>query len=175
MEQPHSTPARLLGDVGGTNARFAWQEAEGTPLRDVVTLPCANFSGLGDALRAYLKQVGRSAPGWCAIGIANPVTGDQVRMTNHHWTFSIEALRAEIGFDRLVVINDFTALALALPDLGPHELRQVGGGSAARDAPMALIGPGTGLGVSGLLPAGASGRWVALGGEGGQVTLAAGN
>ena len=175
MEQPHSTPARLLGDVGGTNARFAWQEAEGTPLRDIVTLPCANFPGLGDALRAYLKQVGRSAPGWCAIGIANPVTGDQIRMTNHHWEFSIKALQAELGFDRLVVINDFTALALALPDLGPHELRQVGGGSAAQGAPMALIGPGTGLGVSGLLPAGAAGRWVALGGEGGHVTLAAGN
>ena len=167
-------PARLLGDVGGTNARFAWQAAEGAALCDSVTLPCAAFPTLADALRAYLQQVGRPAPPWCAIGIATPVTGDAVRMTNHHWAFSVTALQAELGFERLVVINDFTALALALPDLGAQQLRQLGGTAAVPGAAKALIGPGTGLGGSGLLPAGPAGRWLALQGEGGHVSLAAG-
>lgn len=169
------TPARLLGDVGGTNARFAWQDTGGAPLRDVVAIPTADHPTLAAALAAYLRSVGRAAPPWCAIGIANPVTGDHVQMTNSPWSFSIEALRRELGFERLVVVNDFTALALALPDLAPGELRQLGGGAAVAAAPLALIGPGTGLGVSGLVPTGEPGRWVALQGEGGHVTLAPGN
>ena len=174
MSPIRTGPARLLGDVGGTNARFAWQCAEGAALCDIVTLPCAEFPTLADALRAYLQQLGRPAPPWCAIGIATPVTGDAVRMTNHHWAFSMAGLQAELGFERLVVMNDFTALALALPDLREQELRQLGGTGAVPGAAMALIGPGTGLGVSGLLPAGETGRWVALQGEGGHVSLAAG-
>ena len=71
--------ARLLGDVGGTNARFAWQEADGTPLRDIATLPTADHATLADAITAYLKSLGRDAPPWCAIGIANPISGDRSR------------------------------------------------------------------------------------------------
>lgn len=167
--------ARLLGDVGGTNARFAWQDAEGAPLRDIATLPTAEHPTLADAIGAYLKSLGRGAPRWCAIGIANPITGDQIRMTNCDWAFSISAMKAALGFERFVVINDFTALALALPALRPDELRQLGGGAAVADAPIALIGPGTGLGVSGLVPTGTPGRWVPLQGEGGHVTLAPAN
>lgn len=166
-------PARLLGDVGGTNARFAWQDRVGAPLRDIVSIPTTDHPTLAAALTAYLHGVGRAAPPWCAIGIANPITGDRVQMTNSHWSFSIEALRRELGFERFVVINDFTALALALPDLRPGELRQVGGGAAIAGAARALIGPGTGLGVSGLLPSAEPGQWVAVQGEGGHVTLAA--
>jgi len=94
-------------------------------------------------------------------------------MTNSHWAFSISAMRQALGFERLVVINDFTALALALPDLQVSELRQLGGGAPVPGAPMALIGPGTGLGVSGLIAGDAPGRWLPLQGEGGHVTLAA--
>ncbi len=165
-------PARLLGDVGGTNARFAWQDFDGAPLRDIVTIPTADHPSIAAALAHYLHGLERAAPPWCAIGIANPITGDRVQMTNSHWSFSIDAVRREIGFERLVVINDFTALALALPDLAPGDLRQLGGGAPVADAPLALVGPGTGLGVSGLVPSGAPGRWVALQGEGGHVTLA---
>ncbi len=167
--------ARLLGDIGGTNARFAWQGDAGAPLRDIVSLPTADHATLADAIAAYLQRTGRTAPAWCAIGIANPITGDHIQMTNCHWAFSISAMQRELGFERFVVINDFTALALALPDLAPGELRQVGGGPAAANGPLALIGPGTGLGVSGLLPGEAPGRWVPLQGEGGHVTLAASN
>jgi len=167
--------ARLLGDVGGTNARFAWQEAQGTPLRDIATLPTADHATLADAITAYLKGLGRAAPPWCAIGIANPITGDRIQMTNCHWAFSISGMQQALGFERLIVINDFTALALALPDLQPAELRQLGGGAAVPGAPIGLIGPGTGLGVSGLLAGDAPDRWIPLQGEGGHVTLAASN
>jgi glucokinase len=176
--KPHKTaarPARLLGDVGGTNARFAWQDADGAPLRDIVAIPTADHPTLAAAMTDYLRRTGHAAPRWCSIGIANPITGDHVQMTNSHWSFSIEAVRRELGFERFVVINDFTALALALPDLPASELRQLGGGAAVAGAPLALIGPGTGLGVSGLLPSTEPGRWVALQGEGGHVTLAPSN
>jgi glucokinase len=122
-----------------------------------------------------LARLGRAAPPWCAIGIANPITGDRIQMTNCDWAFSISGMQQALGFERLVVINDFTALALALPDLQSSELHQLGGGAAVPRAPVALIGPGTGLGVSGLLTGDAPGRWVALQGEGGHVTLAAAN
>ena len=121
-----STFPRLVGDVGGTNARFAWQATAGAALSDVTTLPCADFPALQDAMQHYLAGHGRGAARWCAIGIANPVVGDQVRMTNHHWSFSIEAVRQLLGLERFLVINDFTALALSLPALAPDEVRQVG-------------------------------------------------
>lgn len=166
---------RLLADVGGTNARFAWQAGPGAAIEAAETLPCADHATLADALRRYLARLGRGVPRSCSIAIANPVVGDRVAMTNHHWTFSIAALKAELGFERLLVINDFTALALALPALAADERRQVGGTSPPRaDSAIGLIGPGTGLGVSGLLPDGRGG-WVPLQGEGGHVTLAGTN
>lgn len=171
MTAPAPT-ARLLADIGGTNARFAWQEGPGRAIESVQVLPGADHATVESAIRAYLRQTGREAPAECAIAIANPVLGDEVRMTNHHWSFSITSLRQALGLRRLEVLNDFTALALALPGLSAHELRQVGGGQPAPNAAKGLIGPGTGLGVSGLLPDGRGG-WVPLQGEGGHVTLAA--
>lgn len=159
---------RLLGDVGGTHARFAWQAAEGRPLSDVLVQRCADHPTLADAVAHYLRQQGKTAPSECAIGIANPVTGDEIRMTNHHWSFSVRALQQAIGARRLLVLNDFEALALALPTLQASELRQVGGGTPAPTSAIAVIGPGTGLGVAGLLP----GCSRAVTGEGGHVTLA---
>lgn len=163
---------RLLADVGGTNARFAWQVAPGAAISDVRILPCADHPTLPAAMRTYLDGLGRGQPAAAAIAIANPITGDQIRMTNHHWQFSQAAVKAEFGLHVLRLLNDFTALALALPDLQPHELRQVGGASAVPGAAIGLLGAGTGLGVSGLLPDGRGG-WVPLEGEGGHVTLPA--
>ncbi len=102
-----------------------------------------------------------------AVAIANPVDGDQIRMTNHHWQFSIEAVRREVGLETLLVVNDFYALARSLPHLLDADKVQVGGGSARAGAPLGLLGAGTGLGVSGLIPAG--GNWIALNSEGGHV------
>jgi glucokinase len=163
---------RLLGDIGGTNARWAWQESAGGRLQDVSVLPCQASASLGDSAANYLAATGHGQPAWAGIGIATPVTGDVVRMTNNAWAFSIADFKRSLGVARCLVINDFTALAYSLPALLPGDLRKLGGGEAVANAPLALLGPGTGLGVSGLLPAG-QGRWLALSGEGGHVTLAA--
>lgn len=164
---------RLLADIGGTHIRLAWQPQAGAAAQDVRVLQCADFPGVEAAIRRYLDDTGAPAPAMAALGIANPVTGDEVRMTNHSWRFSQRALRQALGLDRLVVINDFTALALSLPVLDAALLRQVGGGAPEPGGAIGLIGAGTGLGVSGLVfaPEGASA--VALAGEGGHVTLEA--
>ncbi len=163
---------RLLGDIGGTNARFAWQAQPGAAPSDVASYAGAQHDTLLSAIRHYLAEHGKQAPPDCAIGIANPIVGDRVQMTNHHWSFSISELRQQLGLQRLKVINDFTALALSLPALQPADLRPIGRGAAVPGAPLAVLGPGTGLGVSGLLPAG-HGRDMPINGEGGHVTLSA--
>jgi glucokinase len=163
---------RLLGDVGGTNARWAWQSDAGQPLSHVRTLPANDYPSIGDCIAAYLQQQGLPAPRDVGFGIATPVTGDQVSMTNHAWSFSIDALRARLGASRVCVLNDFEALAHAVPALGAADLRGVGGGAPMPGAAMAVIGPGTGLGVSGLVADGAGG-WRVIVGEGGHVTLPA--
>jgi len=173
--------ARVLADIGGTHARFGWQVGAGAAIEQVESLPTAAHASLADALRHYLNALqrrGHAAPAQAAIAIATAITGDRVQMTNHPWSFSIAALQAEFGFTRLRVLNDFTALALALPTLGAADVVQVGGGAPVPGEAIALIGPGTGLGVSGLVPtiaADGSASWVPLRGEGGHVTLAARN
>lgn len=164
---------RLLGDIGGTNARFGWQESETAPITHVQVLPCAEHESLLAATQSYLKHLGFGAPPCAAFGIANPVTGDQVAMTNHHWKFSVTALREGLGVSRLLLLNDFTALALSLTLLPESHKQQIGGGHAASDAAIGLIGPGTGLGVSGLLPLGYQHKWIPIAGEGGHVSLTA--
>jgi glucokinase len=170
--RPGHTAARVLADIGGTNARFAWQAGPGQPVEAVLNLPCAEHGSLSDAVHSYLHRTQRAMPAAIAIAIANPVVGDRVAMTNHHWSFSIRELKAQLGLHRLLVVNDFTALALALPRLGAADCWQLGGGAAAPEAAIGLIGPGTGLGVSGLLPDG-HGGWLPIQGEGGHSTLAA--
>lgn len=167
----NSSP-RLLGDIGGTNARFAWQTHAGAAPTDVATYACADHASLLAAIEHYLAEHGKAGVAACAVGIANPITGDTVRMTNHHWSFSIADLKRALGLQRLAVINDFTALALSLPALGPADLRPIGRGTAAPGMPMAVLGAGTGLGVSGLIPTG-RGHCMPINGEGGHATLAA--
>ena len=166
---------RLLADVGGTNARFAWRESAEAPIVDVAAFACRDYPRLQDAAFAYLRQQAKPAPRCAAIALALPITGDTVKMTNNDWSFSIAEMQCELGLERLHVLNDFTALALALPILQPGELVQFGGGACVAGAPMALLGPGTGLGVSGLLNPGPGQHWIALAGEGGHATLPAQN
>jgi glucokinase len=165
---------RLLGDIGGTHARWAWQAHRDAALEDVTVVAATGAESLYASAASYLEGSGHAHPQWAGIGIATPVTGDEVRMTNHPWSFSITELQRSLGLERCLVINDFTALAISLPALGPADLRAVGGGSAVADAAIGLLGPGTGLGVSGLMPSG-PGRWSPLSGEGGHTTLAATN
>jgi glucokinase len=168
---------RLLADIGGTNARFALELGPGQ-VELIEVLPCASYPTLAHALKAYLALPAvagaLAAPlRHAALAIANPITGDMVRMTNHHWEFSIEALRLECGFQTLVVANDFTALARALPHLAPNQKVQIGGGAAVPNTPLGLVGAGTGLGVSGLIPC--KSNWTALLSEGGHVTFSPAN
>ena len=162
---------RLLADVGGTHARFASQFRPQGPLEHCGRYACADFETLWDAISHHLWREGLDQPSAGAIGIATPITGDHVRMTNHHWAFSIKGLQEALGLQRLLVLNDFSALALALPALQPGACRQIGGGRPVAGAPIALIGPGTGLGVSGLVPGFNGQGLVPIGGEGGHVTL----
>ena len=167
----NATP-RLLGDIGGTNARFAWQTQAGAIPSDVASYAAAEHDTLLSVIRHYLAEHGKEAPAECAIGIANPIVDDRVQMTNHHWSFSISELQRELGLQRLKVLNDFTALALSLPALAATDLRPIGRGSAVAGTALAVLGPGTGLGVSGLLPTGRD-SYVPVNGEGGHVTLSA--
>lgn len=168
----HDAAPRLIADIGGTNARFALLQ---TNVRlDEQVLACADYPDLVSAVEHYLKQAGADSgehrPKEAAMAIAGPITGDVIRMTNHVWQFSAARVRQQLGLKRLIFLNDFTSLALALRYLPAAELVAVGRGRPVSNAPMALIGPGTGLGVSGLIPAGD--RWIALQGEGGHSTLA---
>ena len=168
---------RLLADIGGTNARFALEIAP-RRFEAVVVYAAADFASLRAAMQTYLasalvKAVHPSGIRHAAIAIANPVDGDTISMTNHHWSFSTAALRGELGFETLLVVNDFTALAMALPHLSAAQRVQIGGGVELPGRPIGLIGPGTGLGVSGLIPVGD--RWVALASEGGHATFAPGD
>lgn len=169
------TPPRLLADIGGTNARFALLQA--ADIRDEQVLACAAYPDIVSAVEVYLRGVGANEPGRrpqeAAMAIAGPITGDLIRMTNHPWQFSAAAVRRQLGLQRLMFFNDFTALALSLRHLPAAELETVGKGRAVPNAPIALVGPGTGFGVSGLIPTGE--EWIPLQGEGGHVTLAVTN
>ena len=166
---PAESFPRLVGDIGGTNARFGLITAAGEPISLIKGLACADFPSPLEAIRHYLGQQGNIQPRQAAIGIANPVSGDYLRMTNFAWEFSIQALRDALGLDELLFINDFTALALSLPHLDATERCQVGAGTGIAGSAIGVIGPGTGLGVSGLIPT--SNGYAPLGGEGGHVSL----
>ena len=166
MTTPESP--RLIADIGGLYARFAI-ELERGQFTHQASLRCADHSSMEQAIRAYLDSVAPLQVAHAAIAVANPVEGDQVRMTNYHWQFSIEETRQSLGLDTLVVVNDFTALAMALPKISAADARQVGGGQAVSNSVIGLLGSGTGLGVSGLIPAGDS--WISLGSEGGHTSF----
>ena len=164
---------RLVGDIGGTNARFGLVSLDARIL-NWRTYACEHYPTIDDAIAEYLSDRGGFAmPRQAAIAIASAITGDRIAMTNHPWSFSVSALRARFDFERLEVINDFTAQALALPHLGPGDRMPVGSGAAVAATPLAVLGPGSGLGVSGLVPCGT--RWTALTGEGGHSTMPAAN
>jgi glucokinase len=170
MNPPHASTLRLLGDIGGTNARFALVQGDGSPITQEVTLPTGQFPDLAAAAQAYLQTVGASGVHQACIAIANPIDGDVLKMTNNHWQFSIEATRQALQLDSLLMLNDWEAMAMAAPALAGDDLLQIGSGEAVADAPKGLIGPGTGLGVSSLVRS-RRGEWVPIAGEGGHVSL----
>ena len=159
----------LVADVGGTRARFALLDESGSPAQ-VRILAVADFASPVEAIRAYLSELDAAPPRAAAIALAAPVHDEVIRLTNGAWTFARAEISEQLGLQRLLLLNDFTALALAVPHLADDELYQVGTGLPVASATKGVIGPGTGLGVSGVLFD--RGRWLALTGEGGHCSLA---
>ncbi len=153
-------------DVGGTNVRFARAHESG--LSDIRSMLCADFPSLAAALAAYLDQAGLTATA-ASIAVAGPVQAPDVDVTNNHWHFSKAGLLAEAGLDQLLVVNDFTAQALAQADPSAHGNLPILDGAGITTAPLLVIGPGTGLGVSALVPAGDG--HIPIEGEGGHVGM----
>lgn len=158
---------RLVADIGGTHTRFALSR-DHAHLEARRTLLTREYASLGAAARSYLQETG-AQPNEACLAVAGPVDGDTVRLTNHGWEFSRLALADELGIERLRVINDFEAIALALPRLGDAALQQIGGGTARSGRPFALLGPGTGLGVAQLVPT--SDGFQAVPTEGGHASI----
>jgi glucokinase len=171
----------LVADIGGTNARFAWMASAASPLTQIETFTCEQYPAPEDAVIAYLKshQQG-SKPTRASLAIASAITSGPIKVTNSHWVLDRAAFAKATGIAGVEVFNDFEAIALVLPFLKPTDYRVVGTalpGTALPVAaePMVVIGPGTGLGVGGIVPVRAQpGIWQTVCGEGGHVTLAGG-
>ena len=162
----------LLGDVGATNARFALLRPDGS-MTVPKTSPSPTLLSLADAIEAYLAKEGGPRPTHGALAVAAPIVEDAVSMVNHPWSFSIVALGRRLGLAHLCVLNDFTANALAIPHLAASDVAKIGGGEPPPEASIGVLGPGSGLGVSGMVRS--EGREAAVEGEGGHVTLAPAN
>jgi len=167
----------LVADIGGTNARFGLVCAPGAAVEQVMSMRCADYASPEVAACAYLADVGSRAgatlqPRVAAFALATAVDGDIVTMTNSPWIVSAAAARDALGVQRVILLNDFEALALALPRLAPVDVLRIGGGPIDHRLPMAVVGPGTGLGVAACVPT-PDGGWLALPSEGGHATLAA--
>jgi glucokinase len=169
--EPFLTALRLIGDIGGTNARFAI--AEGGKYRQLSHVENEHYPSLHDAIADYLKALSEAdrANLLGALAIAGPVLGDRISLTNKAWSFSIEELKESLRLTRLAVVNDFAANAYAIPHLTPQQKFAIGPAIADAHGNIGIIGPGTGLGMSSLIPHG-NGRTLVTG-EGGHATLAA--
>ncbi|HEX9173583.1 MAG TPA: glucokinase, partial [Telluria sp.] len=171
-KQPRSAYAdgpRLVADIGATHARMALETAPGV-LRHAAVLLCDDYPGIVPLLQAYLGGHPGVRIVHAALALANPISGDMIRMTNRDWQFSTDEVRRALGLSTLLIVNDFTALAMALPALKREDLLQVGGGKPAPHSVSGVLGPGTGLGVSGVIPT--VDGFVTLGSEGGHVNFA---
>jgi glucokinase len=164
----------LVADIGGTNARFGWVENAGASLTSIETLICAHYPTPGAAAVDYLQRFhAGKAPARTSIAIASAIGSGPIKVTNSHWVLDPQTFPAEIQTRCLQVFNDFEAIALVLPYLTGRDYNLVGTATPRDRLTMGVIGPGTGLGVAGLVPVrGAIDTWQTVCGEGGHVTLA---
>ncbi len=167
-------PCLLIGDIGGTNARFALANPEAPGFSDVLELKCADFATADDAISHYLETVNAGTPQAICLAAAGPVVDEHVRVTNNHWDISAAETRADFGVEAVRLLNDFAAIAYSIPFLdlddsitiGPHDQRLL----PLERFNIAILGPGTGLGVAGLYRRGAA--LVPITGEGGHAGFA---
>ena len=164
----------VVGDIGGTNARFALANQTHPGFRAVVELKCADFETSGDAIRTFLDRVGAGVPDAMCLAAAGPVVDGSIKVTNNHWEVSSEHLASSFDVDAVRLLNDFEAIAYSLPFIAAEDRtvigRTQGVALAGRDFNVAVLGPGTGLGVAGLL--GRQGQLFPVTGEGGHVWFA---
>lgn len=161
----------LVGDVGGTNARFALVDQE-RKVRYPKTYPAKDFATLDDAVCAYMKDTaGRKRPTRAAIAVAGPVVDGEIEFTNLDWQVSESDLVANCDFEAVKLLNDFAAQALAAPRLDAESLHRLGPSVKGQsDGAIAVLGPGTGFGVAALARGG--GRDTPLPSEGGHAGFA---
>lgn len=160
----------VVADVGGTNARFALATPGATDVFDPETLQVQDFGSFSSAFRHYARNKGLTDTRRACVALAGPIDGDQVRLTNGAWAFSIEQTRSELGLKKLLLVNDFKAQATALSHIDDEQLILLGGSAPVAGRPKMIVGPGTGLGVAALIPNGAG--YTVVESEGGHTGLA---
>ncbi len=159
----------LVGDIGGTNARLALCNLADGSISDPLIYSSKENDSLESVILKFKNDTKTDFKVAC-IAIACPITGDYVKMTNNPWEFSQSQLKVSLGLDKLIVINDFTAMSMSVTVLKEESLVKIGGGEPNKDAPIAVYGAGTGLGVAHLIHY--NGKYIPLSGEGGHVDLA---
>ena len=172
--QETSGKTLLIGDIGGTNARFALANPDGVAFSEPRTLQCEEFSTSVAAMKHYLDEVAASAPDAVCLAAAGPVIDGSIKVTNNHWNLSAAEIRDDLGVERVRLLNDFEAVAWSIPYIDSHYLEAVGQVSQ-QDLPdgdfkLAIVGPGTGLGTGGLMRR--EGRYIPVVGEGGHIGFA---
>jgi glucokinase len=160
----------LIGDIGGTNARFSLIEHAGAEAVRLPNVHTADFPSIDDAIEATVVRKAGGKPKSAVLALAGPITGDRVQLTNCPWVVEPKKSIARFGLSEVVLLNDFEAQSLALPDLGPADIDQIGGGTIVAERARVVLGPGTGLGAGALVHA--RGNWVPVPGEGGHIDLA---
>jgi len=164
---------RLVADIGGTNARAAIATAGAVDLHRIMEREAHSADTVRDLFRQCMRDAGAGGPIEAALAVAGPVEGDRVTLTNGGWSFSAAQLKQTLGFASVTVVNDFVGIALGVPYLDAADRYAIGGGTADPQGPIAVLGPGTGLGTAGLAPS-AEGALV-VPGEGGHATVSPGN
>ena len=159
----------LVGDIGGTNARFALITAPDATPQNFANVATADFGNIDDALREAIFPQAAVKPKTAIFAIAGPIDGDEIELTNCPWVVRPRIMMDSLGFSKVIVINDFEAQALAVASLGREHLEQIGGGEPLEGASRVVLGPGTGLGVAGLVRA--NGAWLPVPGEGGHIDV----
>ncbi|RMF13855.1 MAG: glucokinase [Gammaproteobacteria bacterium] len=162
----------LVGDIGGTNARFALVTPGQVELQHVEILACREYDNLDAAVREYLGRHGAEVTEAC-LAFACPVNGQMIRMTNNHWVFDRDDMQDTLGLETFKIVNDFTAMALGMLHVHDEHLKRIGGPAVGGKGVRLVIGPGTGLGVSALVPA--IENWIPLATEGGHIEFGAVN
>lgn len=159
----------LIGDIGGTNARFAVVVGAASEPRIFPIAQTADYATIDDAIRAVVHDASDLRPRSAVIAVAGPVESDEIALTNCPWIVRPKGMRATLGLEDVIVLNDFEAQALAVVALGPEHLEKIGGGAPQPEDARVVLGPGTGLGVAGLINF--RGRWLPVPGEGGHMDI----